>query len=386
MRKHPVFLSIALFILYGCIERYYPDEDELSTGTLVVVAHLNSIPGLQSVFISSSSTLKYPHYEPVSGCYVELISSGGAGRELEEYRPGEYSSYLDDKFLVSGESYSLIFITPDGERYESEYEKLHPAPEIDSFYYIRENHPTADPDHTEQGVQFYVDFEIDKESGRYLRWQLIETYEINNPEHENQIFDVDRVLKPLPDSSSWRTCWITLEIPDIYTMDLLQVEGNRYRQKPLNYVSSETRRLHYRYGLLVRQLALSREAFWYWNELGNNLQSKGSLFDTQPALTPSNICNVNDDQDLVIGYFSISGASEKRIFVEKLPDLDFYVSPTFCDPQAYPQFLFFFPDQYLPVYLSTAYVDGHTKTGEVNKECVDCREYKGSSNILPDFW
>jgi hypothetical protein len=279
-----------------------------------------------------------------------------------------------------------MFITPEGERYESGFEKLHPAPEIDSFYFIREAHSTADPDHTEDGIQFYVDFKIDKEAGQYLRWQLIETYEIHNPEHEAQIFDVDRVLRPLPDSSSWRTCWITLEIPDIYTMDLLHVEGNRYRKKILNYVNNETRRLHYRYSLLVRQMALSRSAFWYWSELGKNLQSKGSLFDTQPTLTPSNICNVNDSQELVIGYFSISGATEKRIFVEKIPDMEIYISPTYCDPQDYPPFLFFFPDQYLPVYLSTAYVDGFTRTGEVNKECVDCRAYKGSSHIPPDFW
>ena len=387
MYRHPIILlSLSFFLMSGCIERYYPDENELRTGTLVVVAHLNNMPGEQSVFISRSSTLLYPEYDPLSGCYVELMASDGTLKEFTESKPGEYTSYLDGQFIVTGGEYCLVFITPDGDRYESVFEKLHPAPEIESVYYEREDHPTTDRDHTEEGIQFYVDFQIDKKSGQYLRWQLIETYEIHNPEHETQIFDVDRVMKPLPDTSSWRTCWITLEIPEIFTMDLLHVEGDRYRQKPLNYVSSETRGLHYRYSLSVRQMALSKEAFWYWNELGKNLQSQGSLFDAQPSLTPSNICNVDDESEKVIGYFSISGVSQKRVFAEKMPDLKFNVNPTFCDPQAYPQFLFFFPDQYLPVYLSTAYVDGFTKTGEVNKECADCRVYKGSSHIIPDFW
>ncbi len=105
-------------------------------------------------------------------------------------------------------------------------------------------------------------------------------------------------------------------------MDLSNVEGDLYKKAPLNFVSSETRRLHYRYSLLVRQMALSKKAFWYWDELAKNLQSKGNLFDTQPSLTPSNICNVNDEDELVIGYFSISGATEKRIFVEDIPDLE----------------------------------------------------------------
>jgi hypothetical protein len=373
-------------MLSGCIERYYPDEDELKTGTLVVVAHLNSLPGEQSVFLSRTSTLLYPEYDPLSGCYVELMVSDGTSKELEESRPGEYRGHLDATFLRTGAQYRLIFITPGGERYESEFETLHPASEIDALYYIREDHPTADPDHTEEGIRFYVDFEIDKESGQYLRWQLFETYEIHTNDNEALIFDVDRVMKPLPDTSSWRTCWITQENPEIFTMDLLHVEGDRYRQKPLSYVSSETWRLRYRYSLLVRQLSLSKTAFWYWTELGKNLQSKGSLFDTQPSLTPSNICNLNDEEELVIGYFSISGAVEKRIFVDRLPDMKFHVSSTYCAPQAYPQFLYFFPDEYLPVYLTTGYVDGITKTGEVNKECVDCRAYKGSSHKPPDFW
>ncbi len=197
-----------------------------------------------------------------------------------------------------------------------------------------------------------MDFEIDKDSGQFMRWQLIETYEIRNPEYEAMIFDVDRRMKDLPDSSSWRTCWITLEVPEFFTLDLGTVEGDHYRQMPLNYVSTETWRLNHRYSLLVSQMTLARSAFWYWSELGKNIQSKGKLFDTQPSITPSNICNVNDEDELIIGYFSISGVSEKRIFVENVPDwmlnrIRHIVS------RRNPPFLHTFRLQYLPVYLTT---------------------------------
>ena len=164
------------------------------------------------------------------------------------------------------------------------------------------------------------------------------------------------------------------------------MEGKRYKRLPLNFVNNETRRLHIRYSLLVRQMALSKEAFWYWNELGKNLQSMGKLYDTQPSITPSNICNVDDENELVIGYFSISGASEKRIFVKNVPDLKFHKDPLYCAPGAWPRFLRYFRADYLPVYLTKGYVDGSTKSGEVNKECVDCRAYKGSPHIMPEFW
>jgi len=148
----------------------------------------------------------------------------------------------------------------------------------------------------------------------------------------------------------------------------------------------QPRKLEQRYSLLVRQLSLSEEAFWYWNELGKNVQSKGGLFDTQPALTPSNICNVADEDELIIGYFSISGASETRIFVENVPDLEVHGDPYYCTPGTFPMFLWRYPQEKLPLYIASANVLGAQKSGEVRDECVDCRLMKGSTDIKPDFW
>ena len=169
-------------------------------------------------------------------------------------------------------------------------------------------------------------------------------------------------------------------------MDLGNVGGQVYRRYPLNFVSNATRRLHYRYSLLVRQMAMSREAFLYWDELGKNIQSQGNLFDKQPALTPGNICNVEDNSEVVIGYFSISGLEEARTFVEDVPGLKIIKDPYYCAPGAPPAFLNFMPDQYLPVYTAAGLYDGRWTFGEVHKYCVDCRDYKGSTHIKPDFW
>jgi hypothetical protein len=387
MRRHPgLFLIIPFCLLFGCIERYYPDKDDLKPGTLVVVAYLHNLPGQQSIYISRSSTIIYPRYEPVPGCYVEILNTDGTTLELTETNPGQYTVNFDQDFVSTGDEYCLVFITPEGKRYESEFERVLPAPAIDSIYYNREDHLTEDPDTIREGIQFYMDFEIEKDSGRHLRWQVIETFEVHNPEYPVRIYDVDRVMKRLPDSSSWRTCWITLELKDFYTKDLGIVEGDIYKQLPLHYVTNQTWRLHYRYSLLVRQLALTPKAFLYWDELGKNIQSQGQLFDIQPALTPGNICNVNDEDEVVIGYFSISGASEKRIFVDSVPGLDIVKDPKFCLPGQFPSYMNKFPDRALPVYIATGEWKGYRKIGEIYKRCADCREYRGSTHIKPDFW
>lgn len=379
-------LLLGCFGLTGCIKQYYPAADELKPGTLVVMSQLTNKPGIQHIRISRSSTIVYPEFDPVTDCYVFLESMKGGSREFTEADDGRYTCDLDQKFLKSGRAYRITILTPGGRHYESSYEELYPAPAVEDLYYTREDQPTSDPEVTREGVQFYMDFEIEKDSGRYLRWQLVETYEIHNPEHQAYIYDVDRVTREVPDSSTWRTCWLTHELPEIYTMDLGNVEGNSYQGFPLNFVSTETRRLHYRYSLLVRQMAMSKAAYFYWDELGKNIQSQGNLFDKQAALTPGNICNLENDEELVIGYFSISGVSEARVFVAEVPGLEIYKDPYYCAPGAPPVFLNFMPDQYLPVYMAVGYIKGERWSGEVHKYCVDCRAYKGSTHIKPDFW
>jgi len=379
-------VPVSMILLSACIEQYYPHMDELKPGTLVVRAHLTNKPGMQSIHISRFSTIVYPEYDPLSDCLVSIENHSGESREFDELGPGQYTCNLDQNFLKTGSSYRLELITPNGTLYESDFEPLLPVSEIESLYYDREDHATIDPAYMEEGVQFYMDFEIEKDSGRYLRWNLVECYEIHNPEYEAYIYDVDRRTRELPDSSSWRTCWITLVLPEIYTLDLGNVDGEVYRRLPLNFVSNETRRLNIRYSLLVEQLAMSQTAFFYWDELRKNIQSQGNLFDTQPALTPGNICNVNNPDEVVIGYFSISGQTETRIFVENVPDLEVRMDPNYCAPGAPPKFLYFMPDEYLPVYTVAGFNNGDWTFGEVHKYCVDCRAYKGSSHIKPDFW
>ena len=102
---------------------------------------------------------------------MEVLSKEGDSREFKELVPGNYVFNHDDQFFRNNEEYRLIFVTPGGKQYESEFEKIHPVAEIESIYYQLEYHPTSDHDVNEEGVQFYMDFEIEKESGRYLRWK-----------------------------------------------------------------------------------------------------------------------------------------------------------------------------------------------------------------------
>jgi len=382
-----------LFFVRGCIERYYPEGEEFRSGTLVVMAHLDNSDSAQSIYISRSSDLEQPTKYPVSGCLVEVEQKEGGVLQFLEEEMGSYAAAPGEHFFRSGEAYKLRIVTPEAGRYESEFEPLYPAPSIDSIYWKREESYGQESAFPMDGIRFYLDYEIEKDSARYLRWQLEETYEFHNPEYESmEVYDREdsypwrRTFMPIPPESRWNTCWVTNLLQEIFTKDLASVEGEVYREMPLNFVSNHSQRLQTRYCLLVRQYALSPSAYWYWEGMKNNLQSNGGLFDSQPSLSPGNICNVDDENEIVIGYFSVSGLSEKRIFVSEVPEMPIILDPTYCEPGPLPYSFARMSNAFLPYYLATLSTGTESIYGHVQKHCIDCRENNNSVNTPPEFW
>ena len=382
--------TVSIFILLfmtGCLERYYPGSDGIYTGTLVINATLNSIPGMQTFQISRSDGLVYPEFKPESSCMVEVEDEEGDRLSFEETSPGYYSTDVPAGFMTSGDQYMLRVVTSDGSIYQSEYSRLNPPTAIDSIYYELESYPTTDPEVSIEGIRFYVDFQVDAEESEYMLWELVETWEFHDPDYEGYIYSYDRVLRPLPDDMSDRQCWFSGNVNEIFTLDVANLTKTSYTRMPLHFVSNETQRLSYGYSLLVRQHAMDGPAFRYWDELKKNSQAQSGLYDRLPSLTPSNITNVDDPDERILGFFGVSGVTEKRIFVKDVEGLKKY-DVSFCFPYPeLPRFRFLMTSD-LPVFASRANhpLTGVEVFGQTIQECLDCRVRKGSAADPPDFW
>jgi hypothetical protein len=375
---HSVCTAMLLQILPGCVEPYDPEEEALKTGTLVINAHLTDKAGVQQIEISRSTMLHDPVYDPLAGCYAAVIREDGVSREFSDAGNGKYGSLLDGDFLQTGMSYRLHVITPDGNEYESDFEVLQPVPEIDSVYFLVEPDPDAEENGSRDGmgIRFYLDFTYDSDAYRYIRWEMVETYEFRNPPLYL------KVPGSIPDSSRWRRCWITNEVPDIFTLSLDNLKKGRYIKKQLNYVANIPReqKLHWRYSLLVRQYSLSQEAFQYWDELKTTSQELGTFFDRQPAILKSNMCNIRDDDEAVLGYFNMSGVREMRVFVQYIQGINTERDPEYCEIKTLKS------GGIGDLIGVCTNIDGEEICGSVPMYCVDCRLLKNSTHIRPDFW
>jgi len=382
-----LLLPIIVCCFTACVERYYPEEDELKTGTLVINAHITDKPGHQVIEVSRSVTLLYPSADPVSGSFVELIRGDGEFKEFLEESPGYYGCDLDESFLQRGRSYMIHVITPDGFEYESEFDRLRPVPEIDSIYYEVQSASYQTESDSTEGIRFFIDFIFNDEAYEYIRWEVIETYEFHNPDMEAFIWDVDFRYYQLPDTSNYRVCYITNRLSEIHSMALGYLDFGIYIKKPFTFVPNiqQEQKLKHKYSVLIRQYSLGVEAFHYWNEMKKTSQEQGFLFDSQPALLKSNIHNVNDEEEIVLGFFTMAGVVERRAFAEKPEGIDLSLYEWYCFPVPRGPLGPVTKDD-LPKYYARAWRDGVSVSAEVNKHCVDCRDYKNSTHIMPEFW
>jgi hypothetical protein len=137
--------------------------------------------------------------------------------------------------------------------------------------------------------------------------------------------------------------------------------------------------------MLVKQRALSKEAYDFYFQLKKSTESLGGLFDPMPAQVLGNLHSDNPAEP-VLGYFSGGEISEKRIFIA-LSDLprDLIQLPRYnCPVDSIPV-----GDirNTANILLINSYgpreILGYTTAADRN--CMDCRD-EGGSIARPDFW
>ncbi len=71
-------------------------------------------------------------------------------------------------------------------------------------------------------------------------------------------------------------------------------------------IPTGSEKLSVAYSDLIRQYAISKEAFNFWTNLKKNTEQLGSLFDLQPFTELGNIQCINNPSVKCIGYISFS--------------------------------------------------------------------------------
>ncbi len=371
-------------LLNSCVEKYWPDIGNKYEKILAVDGMITNKPGPYTIRLSLSSSVRIVDSSPVEGCELTISDNTGYSETLYEIEPGVYKTNPAFQGVV-GKKYKLTIHSPDEKTYESGFQELKSPVGIDTLYAHIEFKNNPDADYDLAGYQFYVSTNAAIEDTNYYFWKLEQTYKFNSNYRIRYMFDGQ--YHSIPHPAPYYTCWKTNTVPELFTYNTLQLNEPVIRDLPLHYVTTETKELSIKYSVLVKQLTLTREAYNYFHRLQDQV-GQGTLYDKQPYQIYGNMANVNDAEEPVLGYFLVAGSAEKRIFVDKPEDLDFYYNAT-CGMITDDLWRMLMSIRHnWPVFLTIIYDEeggGGTTALPNRQSCLDCREADGDTT-MPVFW
>ena len=293
-------------LLPGCIEPYAPNAISTPASYLVVEGFIN-VRGRTLIRLSRTVPLAaLSKTTPVLTRAALLLEAQRAGNtyQLHEITPGTYAS--DSLWLEETEQYRLRIRTQNNSEYASSFVPVLLTPPLDSVRWQSDN---------TSSLTIRLDTHDDTGRARYLRWEGIETWEIP-PIHNPSIEYVGGKIRPIQVPYP-RLCWnsqpvTAIRLANTAPLNSSVVEDLLYHSLPI--LSSK---LVSRYSLLVRQFAISKEEYDYWNLLQKNTESLGTLSDPQPVQLTGNVQCLNDPTQPVLGYVGAHSQTEKRIFIKR---------------------------------------------------------------------
>ncbi|RLD69624.1 MAG: hypothetical protein DRI98_10060 [Bacteroidetes bacterium] len=381
MSVNKIHIILILSLLCGsCVEPFEPVLEE-SQEVMVISGMITDRPGPHKLTVSLSSPYKKPVFQGVDFCVVSVEDQEGNMIPYTNIGEGVYVADLPDSFLEVGDAVSLQVLTPDDRLYRSSYDTILACPELDSVYYELGQQETPDPEFTRPGIQFYLDMSGKSTDSRNIIWQVDETWE-----YWASLFGT-HILYDWGNSKEFRTntiykCWKRAPLDHVYIGSTRSLSVNELRRVPLNFVSNETDRLSVTYSLHVQQQSLSSEAYDYWKRMNDQSVESGGMYEKQPASVAGNIYNVDDPEEVVLGYFYATQLREQRLFVHNNNLFEFYVPHIQCEYEPMSSIGVLGPDLF-PVYL---YIPGNFQPSFWGpEECFDCR-VQGGDTTEPEYW
>ena len=295
-----------LLPLAGCITKFIPETDE--TQELIVVEGLvTDQEGVNTIKLSKSQPLgKRAVALPLKGCTVFINDDKGNNNQLHETVSGTYTTVEGQFRGQVGRKYTLIIHTNNATKnhftYQSFPMEMKPVPPIDSVYY--ERILLSEPKSLvskQEACQIYLNTHDPQGRCKFFRWDYSETWEIRLP------FSI-----PVN-----KRCWVSNNSSVINIKNTSGLAESRINRYPLKFITGETDRLREKYSMMINQYSLNEDEYIYWEKLQLISEDIGSLYDITPASIPGNVFCLEDPGEKVLGYFSVSARSSKRIFVNE---------------------------------------------------------------------
>lgn len=365
-----------------CVEPFDPPVKNPPDNYLVVDGFLNSSQGNATVRLIRTQPLndESPTTKELNA-QVSVETGDNSIFLLNHQGNGVYSvSGLD---LTGHERCRLSVRTSGDKEYQSDFVPIKNTPEIDSISWKADD----------EGLHFFVNTHDPSGDTRYYRWEYEETFEYTSafPSAYKYDHDLKEVVYRIDDDVYY--CWRSNSSTNILIGTSARLTEDRISEQKILSLPPGSMKHGRKYSLLVKQFAITKEAYDYWQNVKRNTEEIGSIFGVQPSSIDGNIRCVSNPGEPVVGFFSVSSVVEKRKFVRatELPRWRRDFGYSYCQYSEMDTILVEeihnIPGNMLLVSAVSSMmgtdVIGYTASAA---GCVDCRITYGGTNVKPSFW
>jgi hypothetical protein len=384
-----------------CVDPFSPKLRGLES-LFVVDALLTNENRSNTIVLSRTRPAQNSEPAMVSGAVVIIKDQNGNESKLQETVAGIYKTDSLQFQGETGNAYTLYIKTPEGTEYESEPCLMYPVHKIDTIYFNKDQEIINNKTEIQNGIRIFINSE-NSGDGKYFRWLYNEWWKFSLPNPKKydyitqfNIPEVDQIKQ---------VCYCYNESDEIIIHSTESAQANRIEREPILFIASgKSDRLLIQYSIEIKQLSLSETEYQFWEQMKQINESGGDIFEKQPFSIISNIHNISNPDEPVLGYFQVSAVEKKRIYItqEDIAQLDIPVFTYGCErivagPDDYPYSSFpatqmTFDKIYASYTGSGSYFTGpiYDPWGNLLKlvfespDCADCT-VRGSLR-KPDFW
>lgn len=372
------YLLITFLLLVHCKKPYEPPVITAANRILVVDGVINTgSNSVTSINLNRTRNLNdsLSGGIPELGAKINIVAADGTAYPLKDTAgTGIYTSAVLS--LDNARQYKLTITTAEGRSYASDLVPVRPTPPMDSVWYEQPGDLT-----------FYVNTHDPSGNTRYYRWDYLETWE-----HDAQLQTVwgvkNGMIFQVDSNTQHSQCWTTRLSPDIHLGSSSRLNADVIERAPLTVIPNGDSRLDNKYSILIRQYALTVDAYNYWSLIQKTSERVGTLFDLQPTQLTGNIHSLTSPGEPVIGYISACSISQQRLFLFNT-DLQNWAHNSViysCDSTQIPvnptdYRIYTFPDTLFAPW----YFISNGPLVLASKQCLDCTLF-GGSNKKPSYW
>lgn len=351
-----------------------------SNNILVVEGIINS--GNDSTFIKLSRTVRLDAGRAINaetGAMVTVESESGAIYILTEISDGIYAAA---PITINNTHKYRLHIQTNSKEYISDFVEVKITPVIQNLGF----------DVKGDKLNITVSTADSTNNTRYYRWEYDQTWEFNANYHSDLKYIDHQLVYRVQDKDEIYHCWANEKTPEIKLGSSAKLSQDVVKDNILLSVPGTSEKLGIKYSILVKQYALTKDAFEFWQNLKKNTEQLGTIFDPMPSQLMGNIHCINNAAEQVIGYVSVSSITTKRAFIDKSSLTQFKTTPFYTDCRVDTADIehldFHFQTEkgpYIPLWTYEGR-EGENKSGLAMaiSRCADCT-LRGTTK-RPDFW